>query len=77
MTEAVEDCQKNDRPQNPLARPAVDVEVDPSLMPQAHARGGQRAERRGHRQIEQQLQQVEKELRHGHPALLTECLALE
>ena len=38
------------------------MEVDPSFMPQAHSRGGQRAECRRHREIEQQLQQVEKEL---------------
>jgi hypothetical protein len=71
------DCKKNDRPQDPFARPAVDVEIDSTLLPKADARGGQSAERRGNRQIEQQLQQVEKELRHRHPALLTECLALE
>jgi hypothetical protein len=52
------------------------MEIDSTLLPKTDARGGQSAERRGNRQIEQQLQQVEKELRHRHPALLTECLAL-
>jgi hypothetical protein len=47
--------KKNNRPQNPFARPAVDVEVDSTLLTKADARGGQGAERRGNRQIEQQL----------------------
>ena len=55
-------CQENDGPQNPLAGTAVHVEVDPAFMPQANSRGGQRAERRRHREIEQQLEKVEEEL---------------
>src|ERR1700676_1809723 len=39
-------------------------------MPQAHSRGGQRAECRRHREIEQQLQQVEKELWRLHRSVL-------
>ena len=39
-------------------------------MPQAHSRGGQRAECRRHREIEQQLQQVEKELWRLHRSAL-------
>jgi hypothetical protein len=46
------------------------VKVDPSFVPQAHSRGGQRAERRRHREIEQQLQQVEKELWRLHRSKL-------
>src|SRR5271165_590682 len=39
-------------------------------MPQAHSRGSQRAECRRHREIEQQLQQVEKELWRLHRSVL-------
>src|SRR5208337_2222368 len=62
--------QKDNGPQNPRARVAIHMEVDPSFMPQAHSRGGQRAERRWHREIEQQLQQVEKELWRLHRSVL-------
>jgi len=58
------------------ARPLMWKLIPPSCRRLTPA-GGQSAERRGNRQIEQQLQQVEKELRHRHPALLTECLAPE
>src|ERR1035438_7979149 len=46
------------------------MEVDPSFMRQGGCRRGQRAERRWHREIEQQLQQVEKELWRLHRSVL-------
>jgi hypothetical protein len=42
------------------------VEVDPAFMPETDTRGSQRAERRRHREIKQQLEKVEKELRNLH-----------
>ena len=61
-----------------LPAAAVYVEVDPAFMPQAHSRGSQRAERRRHREIEQQLEKVEKELwrLHRSPPLLLNALRL-
>jgi len=54
--------KKDNGPQNPLAGAAIDMEVDSSFMPQTDSRGGQRAERRRHREIKQQLEKVEEEL---------------
>ena len=61
-----------------MPRAAVHVEVDPAFMPQAHSRGGQRAERRRHREIEQHLEKVEKELwrLHRSPPSLLNALRL-
>jgi hypothetical protein len=42
------------------------MEVGSSFVPQAHSRGGQRQERRGHSEVKQHLEKVEKELRHWH-----------
>jgi hypothetical protein len=54
------------------------VEVDPAFMPQAYSRGRERAERRRHREIEQQLEKVEEKLWRLHrSAFATECPALE
>jgi hypothetical protein len=42
------------------------MEVGPSFVPQTHPRSGQRQERRGHSEVKQHLEKVEKELRHWH-----------
>ena len=58
--------QKNHGPQHPLSRPPIHMEVGPSFVPKTHSRGGQRQERRGHSEVKQHLEKVEKELRHRH-----------
>ena len=50
----------------PLPGLAIDVEVGASFMPQTHSHGSQRAERRWHRKIKQQLKKIGEELRHRH-----------
>jgi hypothetical protein len=42
------------------------MEVSSSFVSQTRSRGGQRQERRGHSEIKQHLEKVEKELRHWH-----------
>src|ERR1700722_7135324 len=46
------------------------MEVGPSLMAQAHSRSGQRAECSRHCEIEQELEKIEKKLRHRHRGVL-------